>query len=147
MALIAPPIPSVAEVIKNLIEQEAPDGFAPGGVIVGPTSHTQRKVGCIQIAAAPLSAPELYTKTIRANVDIRCQHPVVYECDKMQRWVRAIMERRGRTQIKTKGDSETWLIHFTNIISGPHEGIAADTDDIREQLLVVDVYIGTGDVS
>ena len=147
MVLLAPPLPSVAEVIKVLIEAEAPGELAEGGIVVGPTSHKQQKAGSISISQSSLSVPEKYTLTIRANVDITCQNPSVYECDKMQRWIRQILHQRGRTKVTTVSDGVEWLLHFSNIISGPHEGIAADTDDIREQLLVVDVLVGTGDAS
>lgn len=147
MVLIAPALPSVAEVVKGLLEAQAPGELAIGGIVVGPTTRDQQKAGSISISQSPLSVPELYTLTIRANVDIICQHPSVYECDKMQRWVRQIMHQRGRTKVTTVSDGVTYLLHFSNIISGPHEGIAPDTDDIREQLLVADVLVGTGDAS
>lgn len=120
-------------------------GVPSGGIRVGETTDAQNQAGCIAIAEAGASEPELYAPLIHGRIQVRCIAPRLADAQAIGRAVWNAWHKVDRRTATATADGHTYLIHGTNCVAGPSQHY--DTQETWEYLLFFSVMVGTQYVS
>lgn len=139
---------SAPELMKTILEGNSVVAeIAKGGVQVGTAEVEQMKLGCIVLGETGLGTPERYLPLLRPRLSVRCTAPSYDEAETLQRAVYQQVHGQGRRVVKQNSTDQLFLVHSTYVAGGPVSGPTESADGYWEDLLVVEMLIGTEEVS
>lgn len=141
--------PSPLELMKSLLEQHGPadlQTLAPAGVVVGAPTPEAQALGVVSVTEAGILSPEPFTPTIHVNISIRAITKSYLRSDRLIWPIIHALKGRDRRIVFSPSTGHEYLIHWTNVTSGPASAVAEARDAIALQIFV-DTMIGTEEVS